>query len=81
MSLERNAPSVGTDVEVLVEGPSKRNPEHWFGKTRQFKTAVFPRRSESVGDLATIRVAAVSPYTLFGEGVPSTVQAVEDATP
>jgi tRNA-2-methylthio-N6-dimethylallyladenosine synthase len=81
MSLEKNAPSVGTDVEVLVEGPSKRNPEHWFGKTRQFKTAIFPRRSESVGDLATIRVAAVSPYTLFGEGVPSAVQAVEDATP
>lgn len=81
MSLEKNAPSVGTEVEVLVEGPSKRNPEHWFGKTRQFKTAIFPRRSESVGDLATIRVAAVSPYTLFGEGVPSAVQAVEDATP
>ncbi|HEU4333849.1 MAG TPA: tRNA (N6-isopentenyl adenosine(37)-C2)-methylthiotransferase MiaB [Candidatus Eisenbacteria bacterium] len=81
MSLEKNAPAVGTEVEVLVEGPSKRNPEHWFGKTRQFKTAIFPRRSESVGDLATIRVAAVSPYTLFGEGVPSAVQAVEDATP
>lgn len=81
MSLEKNAPAVGTEVEVLVEGPSKRNPEHWFGKTRQFKTAIFPRRSESVGDLVTIRVAAVSPYTLFGEGVPSAVQAVEDATP
>jgi tRNA-2-methylthio-N6-dimethylallyladenosine synthase len=80
-SLEKNAPLVGTEVEVLVEGPSKRNPEHWFGKTRGFKTAVFPRRREAVGDLVTMRVAAVSPYTVFGEGVPSALQAVEDATP
>jgi tRNA-2-methylthio-N6-dimethylallyladenosine synthase len=81
MSLEKNAVAVGSDVEVLVEGPSKRNPEHWFGKTRQFKTAVFRRRDESVGDLITMRVAAVSPYTLFGEGVSSLALAEEDATP
>jgi tRNA-2-methylthio-N6-dimethylallyladenosine synthase len=81
MSLEKNAVAVGSDVEVLVEGPSKRNPEHWYGKTRQFKTAVFRRRDESVGDLITMRVAAVSPYTLFGEGVSSLALAEEDATP
>jgi len=80
-SLDRNVPVVGREVEVLVEGPSKRNPEHWFGKTPQFKTAVFRRRDESVGDLVTMRVAAVSPYTLFGEGVSKTAQVEEDATP
>jgi hypothetical protein len=64
-----------------VEGPSRRNPGHWFGKSRHFKTAVFPRRNESVGDLVTIRVGAASPHNLFGEGVPSTIQAVEDAVP
>ena len=80
-SLDRNVPVVGRDVEVLVEGPSKRNPEHWFGKTPQFKTAVFRRRDESVGDLVTIRVAAVSPYTLFGEGVSKLAQVEEDVTP
>jgi tRNA-2-methylthio-N6-dimethylallyladenosine synthase len=80
-SLDRNVPAVGSEVEVLVEGPSKRNPEHWFGKTPQFKTAVFRRRDESVGDLVTMRVAAVSPYTLFGEGVSKLAQVEEDATP
>jgi tRNA-2-methylthio-N6-dimethylallyladenosine synthase len=80
-SLDRNVPVVGREVEVLVEGPSKRNPEHWFGKTPQFKTAVFRRRDESVGDLVTMRVAAVSPYTLFGEGVSKLAQVEEDATP
>ena len=68
-------------MEILVEGTSKRNPEHWFGKTPQFKTAVFRRRDESVGDIVTMRVAAVSPYTLFGEGVSKLVQVEEDATP
>jgi tRNA-2-methylthio-N6-dimethylallyladenosine synthase len=80
-SLDRNAAAVGREVEVLVEGPSKRNPGHWFGKSRHFKTAVFPRRNESVGDLVTIRVGAASPHNLFGEGVPATIQAVEDAVP
>jgi tRNA-2-methylthio-N6-dimethylallyladenosine synthase len=80
-SLERNAPAVGAEVEVLVEGPSKRSPAHWFGKTRQFKTAVFAHGTESVGDLIRVRVAAVSPYTLFGEGVSSAVRAAEDPTP
>ena len=79
-SLERNAAAVGSTVEVLVEGPAKRNPEQWFGKTEHFKTAVFPHRGERVGDLVRMRVAAASPYTLFGEDVPETVQSLEDVT-
>ena len=79
-SLEINAASVGSEVEVLVEGPAKRDPEQWFGKTLQFKTAVFPHRDERVGDTLRMRVAAVSPYTLFGDGVSAAVRIVEDVT-
>src|SRR5204863_4837150 len=43
-SLEINAAAVGSEVEVLVEGPARRDPVQWFGKTLQFKTAVFPHR-------------------------------------
>jgi tRNA-2-methylthio-N6-dimethylallyladenosine synthase len=67
ISHERNLADVGTDVEILVEGPTKRHPGQWFGKTRQFKTAVFPHAGERVGDLTTMRVAAASPYALFGD--------------
>lgn len=81
VSLDRNEELIGRDLEVLVEGPAKRNPENWFGKTRQFKTAVFRHRGESVGGLATFRVAAVSAYTLFGEGVSRTARVEEDAIP
>ncbi|HEX7078988.1 MAG TPA: tRNA (N6-isopentenyl adenosine(37)-C2)-methylthiotransferase MiaB [Candidatus Eisenbacteria bacterium] len=80
ISLERNAATVGSEVLVLVEGPSKKSPEHWFGKTPQWKTAVFRHREERVGDRISVRVEAASPYTLFGEGVSDQVRRVEDAT-
>ena len=79
-SLERHLEMVGREVEVLVEGPAKRDPNQWFGKTAHFKTAVFPHRDERVGDIVRLRVAAASPYTLFGEGVSDMVRSVEDVT-
>ena len=78
VSLERNAETIGSEVDVLVEGPSKRSPDHWFGKTEQFKTAVFRHGEERVGDRLRMRVAAASPYTLFGEGVSSSVRTSVD---
>ncbi|MGE5178427.1 MAG: tRNA (N6-isopentenyl adenosine(37)-C2)-methylthiotransferase MiaB [Bacteroidota bacterium] len=78
-SLERNAESVGREVAVLVEGPSKKSADHWFGKTEHFKTAVFHHGSERVGETIRMRVAAVSPYTLFGEGVSSALRVSDDA--
>ncbi len=79
-SLEINEAGVGGEVEVLVEGPAKRDPERWFGKTLQFKTAVFPHGVEKVGDTIRMRVAEVSPYTLFGDGVPAAARTTEDVT-
>jgi len=77
-SLERNAAWVGRDVTVLVEGPSRKSDDHWFGRTEQFKTTVFRSAGERVGDLVRLRVAAASPYTLFGEGVSTAVRNVEE---
>jgi tRNA-2-methylthio-N6-dimethylallyladenosine synthase len=77
-SLERNAAWVGRDVTVLVEGPSRKSDDHWFGRTEQFKTAVFRSAGERVGDLVRIRVAAASPYSLFGKGVSTAVRNVEE---
>ncbi len=78
-SIEINEAAVGTEVEVLVEGPAKKTLQ-WFGKTLQFKTAVFPHRGEKVGDTIRMRVAEVTAYTLFGEGVPAAVRSLEDVT-
>jgi len=79
-SLERNEEAVGTEVDVLVEGPAKKNPKQWFGKTPHFKTVVFPHGVERVGDTIRVRIAEASPFTLFGEGVPAAVRSFEDAT-
>jgi tRNA-2-methylthio-N6-dimethylallyladenosine synthase len=81
ISHERNLAEVGSEVEVLVEGPTKRHPGQWFGKTRGFKTAVFPHGDEGIGHLITMRVAAASPYALFGDrSALDALGAAEDVT-
>jgi len=79
-SLERNLADVGSTVEVLVEGPTRRTPDEWFGKSAHFKTTVFPHRGERVGDLLPVRIAAATPHALLGEGVRAAqLAATEDA--
>ena len=78
-SLLKNQADLGSTVEILVEGPTKRTPVEWFGKSAHFKTTVFPHRGERVGDLVPVRVAAATPHALLGEGVRSAhFAAVED---
>ncbi|HZE18482.1 MAG TPA: tRNA (N6-isopentenyl adenosine(37)-C2)-methylthiotransferase MiaB [Candidatus Angelobacter sp.] len=78
-TLFKNETEIGSEVEVLVEGPTRRTPSEWFGKSAHFKTTVFPHRDERVGDLVTVRVAAATPHALLGEGVrASSFAAVED---
>jgi tRNA-2-methylthio-N6-dimethylallyladenosine synthase len=65
VSAERNRAQIGRRVEVLAEGPAKR-PEGWMvGKSRDFRTVVFPGPA-SPGDLVTVRVESASSHTLTG---------------
>jgi tRNA-2-methylthio-N6-dimethylallyladenosine synthase len=64
IALQKNRAYVGRDVEVLVEGPARRTEGFVFGKTREFKTAVFPERSHRPGDVVTVRVESVTAHTL-----------------
>ena len=67
LSLESNRREVGKVVEVLVEGFSKRSHSDMYGRTEQYKTVVFPRTDEKVGDLVFIRILEASAATLRGE--------------
>jgi tRNA-2-methylthio-N6-dimethylallyladenosine synthase len=58
---------VGRDVEVLVEGPSRRNPAHGVGKSRDGKTVIVP--AAEAGALVTLRIARATTHTLLAEGV------------
>ena len=67
LSLESNQREIGKTVEVLVEGFSKRSHDDMYGRTPQYKTVVFPRTDQRVGDIVYVRVSEASAATLRGE--------------
>jgi tRNA-2-methylthio-N6-dimethylallyladenosine synthase len=69
-----NQRQVGRSVEVLVEGPAKRQKDWLAGKSRQFKTVVFPANGARPGDLVRVKVASATAHTLVGEGGESSAQ-------
>ena len=53
--------------EVLVEGPSLRDPERWAGRTRTNKIVIFhPAEGIAAGDPVRVRIDRVRPQTLYG---------------
>lgn len=72
VSETRNRELVGTVQEVLVEGPSRRQQDHWRGKSRGGKTVLFSADKESLlGKLCRVRITSSSSKTLFGERLSS----------
>lgn len=64
------ASTVGTEQEVLVEGPSKTNAERLSGRTRHNRIAVFEADGAPRGSLLCLRIVRNSDHTLYGEPVP-----------
>ena len=67
LSAESNRRDIGSIVDVLVEGVSKRSKEQMVGRTDTNKTVVFPRRPVKVGDIVSVRIADATSATLLGE--------------
>ena len=67
ISLKNNRNDIGKEFEVLVEGPSKRNPEEHFGRTSQNKVVVFPKKESKPGDFVKVKILDASSATLKGE--------------
>jgi len=67
LSLASNQREIGKTVEVLVEGFSKRSHDDMYGRTEQYKTVVFPRTDQKIGDVVRVRVVEASAATLRGE--------------
>lgn len=67
ISIERNKEWVGKAVEVLVEGPSPKNPKLWQGYSREFKMVHFePSNTLNIGDLAIVEVESGHLWGLKG---------------
>jgi tRNA-2-methylthio-N6-dimethylallyladenosine synthase len=63
---ERSQRFVGRTMEVLVEGPSRTDPERLRGRTRHNKTVNFSGLAEP-GELTQVEIASATSTTLAGE--------------
>ena len=65
MSLKSNEKEIGKVLKVLVEGPSKKNPDELCGRASSNKMCVFPSRGEKAGDYCEVQVVSVTSATLL----------------
>ncbi|MFN3254847.1 MAG: tRNA (N6-isopentenyl adenosine(37)-C2)-methylthiotransferase MiaB [Ilumatobacter sp.] len=67
-AMRKHEDRVGRTEEVLVEGPSKKDPTVISGRTRQNKLVHFSSPTPMrVGSYATVEVTRAAPHHLFGE--------------
>ena len=68
--LERNQARIGKTEEVLVEGPSKKDPDRLTGRTRQGKLVHFrPDGAVPAGSYVNVRVLEAAAHWLAGAPV------------
>jgi tRNA-2-methylthio-N6-dimethylallyladenosine synthase len=66
-SLLRNQLDVGKVQQVLIEGFSKRSPNHLQGRTSANKVVVFPKQSFAKGQYVNVLVEECTGGTLIGK--------------
>ena len=64
LSLESTRRDLGKTFQVLVEGPSKRNPDELCGRNSQNKMCVWPDTAHKAGDLVDVTVLSCTQATL-----------------
>ena len=71
MSLKSNEQEIGRRKRVLVEGPSKKNPNELCGRASNNKMCVFPSMGEKAGDYCEVEVVSVTSATLICKRIES----------
>lgn len=67
ISLAKNLSTVGSVVEVLVEGASKTDEKIFTGRTRTNKLVLFNHGNERAGDLIRVKITQAQTFLLKGE--------------
>ncbi len=70
ISLKDNQTLIGKEVEILVEGKSKKQKKHQdqlVGRTKEDKIVVFQGPDELIGQIIRIKIEKTSAITLFGK--------------
>ncbi len=65
LSLESNRRDIGRKFRVLVEGPSKKNPDELCGRNSQNKMCVWPDTNHKAGDFVEVTVKDCTQATLL----------------
>jgi tRNA-2-methylthio-N6-dimethylallyladenosine synthase len=58
---------VGQRTQILVEGPSKKNPARFMGRTRCNRIVVFPGSERHRGQLMDVNITRAGSFTLYGD--------------
>src|SRR5215472_14881317 len=58
---------VGGRTQILVEGPSKKNPARMMGRTRCNKIVVFDGSERHRGQVMDVKVTRAGSFTLYGD--------------
>ena len=58
---------IGRQVQILVEGPSKKNPARMTGRTRCNKIVVFEGSERHRGQLLDVKITRAGSFTLYGD--------------
>jgi len=72
ISLEKNQAMIGSVVTVLVEGPSRKSPRDYTGRTGRNQTVVFQHGNEQCADYVQVGIERVTSATLMGACVGAT---------
>lgn len=67
LSLKSNQNDIGKTFRVLVEGPSKKNPEELCGRSGSNKMCIFPGKGHKAGDYVDVKVLSCTSATLIGK--------------
>jgi tRNA-2-methylthio-N6-dimethylallyladenosine synthase len=70
IAMRKNDELIGQQVEILCEGPSRRNSERLSGRTRTNKIVIIDgKRERFTGQLFDVCIEENTGYTLYGNPV------------
>ena len=58
---------IGRQVQILVEGPSRKNPARMTGRTRCNKIVLFDGSDRHRGQLMDVKITRAGSFTLYGD--------------
>lgn len=67
IAAEKHREMAGRQVEILVEGPSKKNAARMMGRTRCNKIVVFEGSDRHWGQLLEVAITRAGSFTLYGD--------------